>query len=84
MCLAVPGKIVEIFPVEDAGARIAKVDFQGSRLEVSLQMTPEAVEGNWVLVHAGFALHIVDESEAREIWECLNLVRDEMEPVQDA
>jgi hydrogenase maturation factor len=46
-------------------------------------MTPNATVGNWVLVHAGFALHIVDETEACEIWECLNAVRDEMEPARE-
>ena len=82
MCLAVPGKIIEILASNDQ-ERTARVDFQGSRMEVSLQMTPDATEGNWVLVHAGFALHVVDEVEAREIWECLNLVRDEMEPAKE-
>ena len=44
------------------------MDFQGSRLEVSLAFTPEAKPGDWVLVHAGFALNLLDEDEARETW----------------
>jgi hydrogenase expression/formation protein HypC len=51
--------------------RTAKVDFQGSRLEVSLAFTPEAATGDWVLVHAGFAIRRLEESEALETWEYL-------------
>jgi hydrogenase expression/formation protein HypC len=47
------------------------VDFQGSRVDVSLAMTPEAAAGDWVLVHAGFALTVLDEAEARRTWEVL-------------
>ncbi len=74
MCLAVPGKIVEI--LEDGGEApavgpVAAVDFQGSRVDVSLAMSPEAGVGQWVLVHAGFAIALLDEDEARETWEYL-------------
>ena len=73
MCLAVPGKIVEILEDPgDAGAGpVAAVDFQGSRVDVSLAMAPEAAVGQWVLVHAGFAIALLDEDEARETWEYL-------------
>jgi len=72
MCLAVPGKIIDIQNKPDAmiGAQ-ATVDFQGSRLDVSLAMTPEAKTGDWVLVHAGFALNVLDEAEALETWDYL-------------
>ncbi len=73
MCLAVPGKILSIYD-EQADApltRTAKVDFQGSRLDVSLAFTPEAAKGDWVLVHAGFAIRRLEESEALETWEYL-------------
>lgn len=75
MCLAVPGKIVEVSRTDDDAAmgRIGTVDFQGSRIEASLAMVPEAAEGDWVLVHAGFALAVLDEKEARETWEALEL-----------
>lgn len=75
MCLAVPGKIDEIIEqsADPVMGRLAAVDFQGSRVEVSLAMTPEAAAGDWVLVHAGFALTILDEDEARETWEYLTL-----------
>ncbi|MGA2433785.1 MAG: HypC/HybG/HupF family hydrogenase formation chaperone [Bryobacteraceae bacterium] len=71
MCLAVPGKIVEIVEADDAALRRAKVDFAGVRKEVSLAFTPEAAMGDFVLVHVGFALNVVDEAEARKIFEHL-------------
>ncbi len=71
MCLAIPGKIVEIQENPDPTLRRAKVDFGGIRKEVSLAFTPEAAAGNYVLVHVGFALNVVDEGEARKIFEHL-------------
>ena len=68
MCLAVPGQIVN---APSASGDTATVDFQGTRAGVSLVFTPEAREGDWVLVHAGFALHVLYESQARETWEYL-------------
>lgn len=74
MCLAVPGKIISIKESGDpVTGRLAVVDFQGSRLEASLAMTPEASEGDWVLVHAGFTLTVLDEQDAMETWETLRL-----------
>lgn len=73
MCLAVPGKLVVVKGDGNAevGGALGTVDFQGSRVEVSLAFTPEAREGDWVLVHAGFALQVLDEQAARETWEYL-------------
>ena len=73
MCLAVPGKIVKVTPEADQAfaGPVATVEFQGTQLEVSLAMTPEAGPGDWVLVHAGFALNVLDEHEARETWQFL-------------
>ena len=67
MCLAVPGKIIEVKRSDDdpVTGSLAMVDFQGSRVEVSLAFTPEAKQGDWVLVHAGFALNTLDEDEAK-------------------
>ena len=65
MCLAVPGQIVELRENE------AVVDFQGNRIEISTVLTPDVQQGDWVLVHAGFALTSVPEDEARETWSYL-------------
>lgn len=73
MCLAVPGRIVSVTKdqADPAGGATGTVDFQGSRVDVSLAMTPEAEIGTWVLVHAGFALTVLDEAEAQETWDYL-------------
>ena len=75
MCLAVPGKIIEITSVKEAAPSAAGplgiVDFQGSRVEASLAMTPNAGVGDWVLVHAGFAIAQLDDQEARETFESI-------------
>ena len=70
MCLAVPGKIVAVRDA-DTPFPSGTVDFQGSRADVSLALVPDAVEGDWVLVHAGFAISLLDEAAARETWQYL-------------
>jgi len=55
----------------DVTGRVGVVDLQGSRIEASLAMVPEATCGDWVLVHAGFALTTLDADEARETWDTL-------------
>ena len=62
MCLAVPGKILSI-QGEDF-ARTARVSFGGIVKDVSLAYVPEAREGEYVIVHVGFAISVVDEEEA--------------------
>jgi len=73
MCLAVPGQIIEVTEAadQDPTGRIGVVDLQGSRIEASLAMVPEAACGDWVLVHAGFALTTLDADEARDTWDSL-------------
>jgi hydrogenase expression/formation protein HypC len=71
MCLAVPGKIVAILEEENLGLRRGKVDFSGIGKEVCLDYTPEARVGDYVLVHVGFALTVVDEQEAQRVFEAL-------------
>lgn len=65
MCLAIPGKIVEIVDVENS---IAKVDVGGVRRNVNIGMLPEneVTIGDYVLIHVGFAMSKVDEHEAEE------------------
>ncbi len=64
MCLAVPGKIISIDNKIDDIFRIARVSFDGVVKEVNLTMVPEAKLGDYVLVHVGSAISIVDEEEA--------------------
>ncbi len=72
MCLAVPGRVVEIMEDPEPALRRGKIDFAGVRKEVSLAFTPEAKIGDYVLVHVGFALNVVDEEEAQKIFESLD------------
>src|SRR5574340_344323 len=65
MCLAVPGKIVRILD-EEPLSRLGEVSFSGVRKEVSLAFVPEAGVGDYVIVHAGFAISTLNEEEARE------------------
>jgi len=65
MCLAVPGQVVECHGDD------AVVDLQGNALKVSKILTPNVAPGDWVLVHAGFAITQLDEREARETWDYL-------------
>jgi len=65
MCLAVPARI------EAIDGDTATVSLRGTRLEVVIAMTPEAQVGDYVLVHAGYAITLLDEQEARETFEVL-------------
>jgi hydrogenase expression/formation protein HypC len=69
MCLAVPGKIISVTGKELE--RTGKVNFGGVIKEVSLAYVPEAQVGEYVIVHVGFALSIVDENEAARVFEYL-------------
>ncbi len=60
MCLAVPAKVIDI---QD---KLARVEISGVQRDASLMLLPEAKIGDFVLVHAGFAMQIVDEKEAEE------------------
>ena len=63
MCLAIPGKIVEIVDEEN---RIAKVEIGGVRRGVNIGMLDDVVVGDYVLVHVGFAMSKIDEAQAHE------------------
>jgi hydrogenase expression/formation protein HypC len=77
MCLAIPGKIKSINDEIDDIFRIAKVDFNGIIKEVNLAMVPEAKVGDYVMVHVGSAISIVDEDEAQYTMDIL-LKMDEL------
>lgn len=72
MCLAIPGKIVSIDNQLDDTFRFGKVSFGGIMKEVNLCMLPEAKVGDYVLVHVGVAISIVDETEAQLTFDYLN------------
>jgi len=75
MCLAVPGKIMSIAG-EDELTRTAKVSFGGIIKEISLALIPEAKVGEFVLVHAGFALNTLNENEANKTFEYLREIEE--------
>ena len=62
MCLAIPGKVIEIS--DDAALLMGKVDFGGVRKEACLAYTPDVRVGDYVIVHVGFAISRIDEAEA--------------------
>ena len=70
MCLAVPGRLLSVAG-EDPLARVGRVDFGGIVKEISLAFVPEARVDDYVLVHVGFALTVIDESEAAQVFEAL-------------
>ena len=70
MCLGVPGRIEELHD-DDLGLRMGRVSFGGIVKDVCLAYVPEAKVGDYVLVHVGFGLSVVDEEEARRTTETL-------------
>lgn len=69
MCLGVPGKIVETY--EKNGLHMAKVDFGGVFREACLNYVPEAQVGEYCIIHVGFAISLLSESDAMETLELL-------------
>lgn len=67
MCLAIPGKIIEI------SASTARVDIEGVVREANISLLPDAKKGDYVIVHAGFAIEKYDEGEAKKT---LKLLRE--------
>ena len=66
MCLAIPAKLVELTDEQTGTA-----DLHGNRVAVSTMLVPEARVGDWVLLHAGFAIQRLDEEEAEATWAVL-------------
>jgi hydrogenase expression/formation protein HypC len=82
MCLAVPGQVASI--TGDDLMRVGRVDFGGVMKEINLAYTPEACIGDYVLVHVGFAISVIDEAEAGRIFAYLcelgDLSDEEIDP----
>ncbi len=75
MCLGVPGKLVEVSG-RDPLTRMGKVSFAGVLREVCLAGVPEAQVGEYVIVHAGFAIGKLNENEAEEVFEYLQEIAE--------
>ena len=69
MCLGIPGKVIEIY--EANGLPMGKVDFGGAIRETCLAYVPEVRVGEYVIIHVGFAISVVDEEEALRTFELL-------------
>ncbi len=80
MCLAVPGRVLSI-DGDDPLMRVGRVDFGGVLKDIDLAYTPDAEIGDHVLVHVGFAITVIDESEAKRVFSYLEEIGelDELE-----
>ena len=79
MCLAIPGKIIS--RQEENGIRVGQVQFGAVTRQTCLDLVPEASVGNYVLVHVGFAMSVVDREEAERTYvllESLGLLQEEL------
>lgn len=80
MCLAVPGRLIKIAEPQGPDAsplmRTGSVDFGGVVKDVNLAYVPEAKIGDYVVVHVGFAISTMDESEANEVFEYLRQMEE--------
>lgn len=74
MCLAIPGKVVEIY--EENELKMGKIDFSGTMNSACLAYVPEVEIGQYVVVHAGFAIQVLDEQQAQEVFEAWDDLTD--------
>ncbi len=87
MCLAIPGKVLEIY--EENGIKMGRLDYSGVVSEACLEYIPEIKVGEYAIVHAGFGLSVLNEEEARktlETWDELveAAAREGLAPFSDA
>lgn len=76
MCLAIPGKVVKTF--EENGLLMGHIDYNGSISNACLAYVPEVVVGQYVIVHAGFAISMLDEEEAQKSFEAWDDLTDKL------
>lgn len=76
MCLAIPGRIKSIEPFKEGYMSMGKVELGGIVKEINLQLVPDAKENDYVLVHVGVAISIVDEEEAKRSLEFLQQMNE--------
>lgn len=79
MCLAVPAQLIRL-----EADRQAIVDLHGNRVQVSTMLVPDAQVGDWVLLHAGFAIQKLDGDDVRETWAVMEDVRKAAEASEGA
>jgi hydrogenase expression/formation protein HypC len=75
MCLAVPGKILDIY--ETNNLLMGRIDFGGVVREACLAFVPEAKVGDYTIIHVGFALNLIDEEEAKETLALLDAISNQ-------
>lgn len=75
MCLSIPGKIISV------DGEIAKISVGGSEVEAGIQLLDEVQEGDYVLVHSGFALQVISEQEAQNMLEVIRELDEVAEEV---
>lgn len=74
MCLGIPGRVVEVY--EENQLLMGKVDFGGVAKRVCLEHTRDVQVGQYVIIHVGFSLQVVDEDEARQIFAFLEQMNE--------
>lgn len=74
MCLGIPGKVIETYTEHEL--QMGKVDFGGVSKHVCLEHVPQARPGDYVIVHVGFGLSVVDENEAKEVFAFLERMNE--------
>ena len=72
MCLAIPGRITEVFRENDV--LMGRIDFGGVRKQICLEYLPDIAIGDYALVHVGFAIARVDEKEAAQVFAMLDQI----------
>mgnify|MGYP001817694945 CR=1 FL=1 len=76
MCLSIPGKLIEITSQLDETFRVGKVSCDGVVKKVSLTLVPEAKVNDYVMVHVGAAISVVDEEEAKKTFDILRQLNE--------
>lgn len=82
MCLAVPGRVIEV--AEEAGLKVARVEFGGVVRKACLEYLPETAVGDYVLVHVGFAISRLSEEDAHETLRALEELGEQVVPDDEA
>lgn len=74
MCLGVPGKVIETYA--DRDVLMARVDFGGVAKAICVEYTPDVSPGEYVIVHVGFSLQVIDEAEAKQVFAFLEQMEE--------